>query len=67
MSNSNTKVEKLIEDLTLFYVRENYLNHLKENNIKRGPTIVNVITAIVYRRMLIIAFMNLISLLHQRA
>ena len=30
MSNSNTKVEKLIEDLTLFYVRENYLNHLKE-------------------------------------
>ena len=35
MSNSNTKVEKLIEDLTLFYVRENYLNHLKENNIKK--------------------------------
>lgn len=52
MSNSNTKVEKLIEDLTLFYVRENYLNHLKENNIKKidDKEIENVVDALYSQR-----------------
>ena len=34
MSLNNTK---LIEDLILFYVKENYLNYLKEKNISKIP------------------------------
>ena len=34
MSLINTK---LIEDLILFYVKENYLNYLKEKNISKIP------------------------------
>ena len=35
MATNSAKAQKLIHDLTLFYVKQNYENYLKENNITR--------------------------------
>lgn len=35
MSSGSAKAQKLIHDLTLFYVKQNYENYLKENNITK--------------------------------
>lgn len=35
MSSNSAKAQKLIHDLTLFYVKENYENYLKEKNITK--------------------------------
>ena len=35
MSTNSAKAQKLIHDLTLFYVKQNYENYLKENNITK--------------------------------
>ena len=35
MSSNSAKAQKLIHDLTLFYVKQNYENYLKEQNISK--------------------------------
>ena len=35
MSSNSAKAQKLIHDLTLFYVKQNYENYLKERNITK--------------------------------
>ena len=35
MSTNSAKAQKLIHDLTLFYVKQNYENYLAENNIQK--------------------------------
>lgn len=52
MSSGSIKAQKLIQDLTLFYVKQNYENYLKENNIKKieESNIEKVITGLYTER-----------------